>query len=127
MKNTRLGLGFLNPHVPYRYGPQYRQNVINQLWRETKGHCVYCNRRLAIIALDQRESLTRDHLIPISANGPDAPWNLVAACQDCNVRRGARWCPVKLGHDRFYRLIRDKWALARLRDTQKHKRYSANV
>lgn len=54
------------------------------------GYCSYCNR--------WTERLTRDHVIPRAKGGTDAPGNIVAACQSCNSRKGAkdvkRWVGV---------------------------------
>lgn len=44
------------------------------------GDCVYCG----------RPGRTRDHVIPKSKGGTNAPWNLVPACRDCNSFKSAR-------------------------------------
>lgn len=44
--------------------------------------CVYCGDRLA--------PLHCDHVIPLSRGGASQPDNLVTACQDCNLDKGAR-------------------------------------
>jgi 5-methylcytosine-specific restriction protein A len=31
-----------------------------------------------------------DHRIPVAQGGPDEDWNLVAACEPCNKRKGHR-------------------------------------
>lgn len=38
--------------------------------------CAYC--------LESGVPLTRDHVIPRSAGGPTAVWNIVNACEPCN-------------------------------------------
>jgi len=43
--------------------------------------CAYCNTRLS------RRSVTRDHVIPRSRGGSNAPDNLVPCCQQCNLRK----------------------------------------
>ncbi len=46
-------------------------------------HCFYCGDRL------EREYTHVDHLIPWSYLFDDSAWNLVLACQDCNLRKGS--------------------------------------
>lgn len=55
--------------------------------------CKYCNVRLwvkqkssAYIKLHRK--LTIDHVIPLSKGGTWKDDNLVAACKDCNVKKG---------------------------------------
>lgn len=35
------------------------------------------------------DAQTRDHIVPRSLGGVDAPWNLVRACYPCNSAKGA--------------------------------------
>lgn len=44
--------------------------------------CVYCKKNLTV------ETMTCDHLIPVSKGGTDRRKNLVPACTDCNFLRG---------------------------------------
>ena len=80
-----------------------RSNIYRALYFRThkpdalgKYHCVYCGKRL------KESQVTVDHLIPVSAvkydkrlqrkitySGVNSPKNLVAACFDCNSRKGA--------------------------------------
>lgn len=46
--------------------------------------CLYCGRNF------QRQSLTRDHVVPISRGGRDIWENVVSACFHCNSRKGSR-------------------------------------
>lgn len=41
--------------------------------------CVYCG----------RPATTVDHVIPRSRGGPNAQWNLVPACKECNHEKGS--------------------------------------
>lgn len=57
--------------------------------------CQYClrtRRELAALGL----VLTREHVVPRSRGGPDTWENVVAACQACNCRKGAR-TPAEAG------------------------------
>ena len=51
-------------------------------------HCQYCGRLQ--IELKPRESLTRDHLIPLSRGGANDWTNVVTACSPCNLLKGNR-------------------------------------
>ena len=46
--------------------------------------CLYCGKQLS------RQSLTRHHVVPISRGGRDLWENVVAACFQCNSRKGGR-------------------------------------
>lgn len=46
--------------------------------------CLYCGRRSG------RQTLTRDHVEPLSRGGLDIWENVVSACFQCNSRKGAR-------------------------------------
>ena len=54
-------------------------------WRailvNAKGHCHYCQCEVA--------QLTMDHVVPLSRGGFHSRSNVVAACADCNSRKGA--------------------------------------
>ena len=45
------------------------------------GICHYCNRKVG------RDSLTMDHVVPISRGGKSRKGNLVPACKECNNRK----------------------------------------
>jgi hypothetical protein len=55
---------------------------------------MYCGR--GSIELKTRESLTRDHLIPLSRGGANEWTNVVTACSTCNARKSNR-LPSEIG------------------------------
>jgi 5-methylcytosine-specific restriction endonuclease McrA len=78
-------------HVPRRF----RRQVTNTfLFARDRYRCQYCGRLGA--ELKPRESLTRDHLIPISRGGCNDWTNVVTACSPCNARKGNR-LPDEIG------------------------------
>jgi 5-methylcytosine-specific restriction endonuclease McrA len=69
-------------HVPRRF----RRQVTNTfLFARDHYRCQYCGRAQA--ELKPRESLTRDHLIPLSRGGTNDWTNVVTACSSCNTRK----------------------------------------
>ena len=83
-------------HVPYRF----RRQVTNTfLFARDSYCCQYCGRHRK--DLGYRESLTRDHVIPISRGGDNGWLNVVTACSRCNLRKANR-LPSECG----YRLLR---------------------
>ena len=78
-------------HVPRRF----RRQVTNTfLFARDNYRCQYCGRGTA--DLRPRESLTRDHLIPLSRGGTNDWTNVVTACSPCNTRKGNRM-PEEIG------------------------------
>jgi 5-methylcytosine-specific restriction endonuclease McrA len=72
-------------HVPRRF----RKQVTNTfLFARDRYACQYCGRGKA--ELGYRESLTRDHVLPISRGGTNEWSNVVTACSKCNHRKGNR-------------------------------------
>ena len=72
-------------HVPRRF----RRQVTNTfLFARDDYQCQYCGRRAN--ELKPRESLTRDHLIPMSRGGTNEWSNVVTACSSCNTRKANR-------------------------------------
>jgi 5-methylcytosine-specific restriction endonuclease McrA len=72
-------------HVPRRF----RRQVTNTfLFARDAYRCQYCGRHKR--ELGYRESLTRDHLIPISRGGDNGWANVVTACSRCNLKKGNR-------------------------------------
>src|SRR5687767_11997670 len=70
-------------HVPRRF----RRQVTNTfLFARDHYRCQYCGRGLP--ELKPRESLTRDHLVPLSRGGTNEWANVVTACSPCNTRKG---------------------------------------
>ena len=78
-------------HVPRRF----RRQVTNTfLFARDDYQCQYCGRRAN--ELKPRESLTRDHLIPMSRGGTNEWSNVVTACSACNTRKANRM-PSEIG------------------------------
>lgn len=78
-------------HVPRRF----RRQVTNTfLFARDDYQCQYCGRPAA--TLKPRESLTRDHLIPMSRGGLNEWTNVVTACSSCNTRKANR-LPEEIG------------------------------
>lgn len=61
--------------MPYRQLPLSREAIL----RREGFKCIYCG---------NKKKLTLDHIIPRSRGGGNTWTNLVAACHDCNVRKG---------------------------------------
>ena len=67
------------------------------IYARDRYRCQYCGRHRR--ELGYRESLTRDHLVPISRGGGNGWTNVVTACSRCNLRKGNRLpeeCGLKL-------------------------------
>jgi 5-methylcytosine-specific restriction endonuclease McrA len=78
-------------HVPRRF----RRQVTNTfLFARDRYRCQYCGRYG--VELKPRESLTRDHLVPLSRGGTNDWANVVTACSPCNTRKGNRM-PEEIG------------------------------
>lgn len=72
-------------HVPRRF----RKQVTNTfLFARDRYTCQYCGRGKD--KLGYRESLTRDHILPMSRGGTNEWSNVVTACSKCNHRKGNR-------------------------------------
>lgn len=70
-------------HVPRRF----RRQVTNTfLFARDSYSCQYCGRGRR--ELGYRESLTRDHIVPLSRGGDNGWTNVVTACSKCNLRKG---------------------------------------
>jgi hypothetical protein len=66
----------------HAYPPLAERNEL--LFRRDRHVCAYCGQ------IYGRERLTRDHILPRSRKGTDIWTNVVAACRNCNHRKGAR-------------------------------------
>jgi 5-methylcytosine-specific restriction endonuclease McrA len=78
-------------HVPRRF----RRQVTNTfLFARDSYRCQFCGR--SMLELRPRESLTRDHLVPLSRGGTNDWTNVVTACSPCNTRKGNR-LPAEIG------------------------------
>jgi 5-methylcytosine-specific restriction endonuclease McrA len=104
-------------HVPRRF----RRQVTNTfLFARDRYRCQYCGRPGA--ELKPRESLTRDHLVPLSRGGTNDWTNVVTACSPCNTRKGNRM-PEEIGMHPLTTPIEPhfvhlSWAVRRLTPTQ---------
>ena len=78
-------------HVPRKF----RRQVTNTFLFARDGYrCQFCGR--SVVELRPRESLTRDHLVPLSRGGTNIWTNVVTACSPCNTRKGNR-LPSEIG------------------------------
>jgi 5-methylcytosine-specific restriction endonuclease McrA len=104
-------------HVPRKF----RRQVTNTfLFARDRYCCQYCGRPQA--ALKTRESLTRDHVVPLSRGGTNDWNNVVTACSPCNTRK-ANHLPSEVGMHPLHTPIEPHfvhltWAIRRLTPTQ---------
>ena len=104
-------------HVPRRF----RRQVTNTfLFARDHYRCQFCGRSAA--ELKPRESLTRDHLVPLSRGGTNDWTNVVTACSPCNTRKG-NLLPEEIGmhplvHPVEPHFVHLSWAVRRLTPTQ---------
>ena len=104
-------------HVPRRF----RRQVTNTfLFARDHYRCQYCGRAGA--DLKGRESLTRDHLVPLSRGGTNEWTNVVTACSSCNARKGNR-LPTEIGMHPIHppvepHFVHLSWAVRRLTPIQ---------
>jgi 5-methylcytosine-specific restriction endonuclease McrA len=104
-------------HVPRRF----RRQVTNTfLFARDRYRCQYCGRTGG--ELKQRETLTRDHLIPISRGGNNEWTNVVTACSPCNTRK-SNHLPEEIGMHPLTRplephFVHLSWAVRKLTPTQ---------
>ena len=104
-------------HVPRRF----RRQVTNTfLFARDRYRCQYCGRAAA--ELKPRESLTRDHLLPLSRGGTNDWTNVVTACSPCNTRKGNRM-PAEIGMHPLVppvepHFVHLSWAVRRLTPAQ---------
>ena len=104
-------------HVPRRF----RRQVTNTfLFARDDYQCQYCGRRAT--ELKPRESLTRDHLIPMSRGGTNEWSNVVTACSSCNTRKANRM-PAEIGMQPLHtpvepHFVHLSWAVRRLTPIQ---------
>lgn len=66
-----------------KWSPQ----VAEAWYRATGGQCYWCTRYLGPVAPRGR-SWHLDHFYCLRDGGADEPWQLVAACQSCNLGKG---------------------------------------
>jgi len=116
-------------HVPRRF----RRQVTNTfLFARDHYTCQYCAR--SSVQLRPRESLTRDHVVPLSRGGLNSWTNVVTACSSCNTRKSNHLpdeCGMHLAHAPVEpHFVHLSWAVRRLTPAQaKYIRmfYGANV
>ena len=104
-------------HVPRRF----RRQVTNTfLFARDRYTCQYCSR--ASFQLRHRESLTRDHIVPLSRGGLNTWTNVVTACSSCNTRKANHLpdeCGMRLTHPPVEpHFVHLSWAVRRLTPTQ---------
>lgn len=51
------------------------------LLKQSGGRCIYCGHELTVA------NMTIDHIIPKSAGGTDAEFNMIACCKECNAKK----------------------------------------
>ncbi len=68
--------------------PRRKQGII-RLFEEQNGKCAYCGTDMTL-KLGERNTVTKDHVVPRSKGGPTEAWNLVASCATCNCRKSDR-------------------------------------
>lgn len=104
-------------HVPRRF----RRQVTNTfLFARDQYQCQYCGREVA--ELKPRESLTRDHVVPMSRGGLNEWTNVVTACSSCNTRKASR-LPTEINMHPLVapaepHFVHLSWAVRRLTPTQ---------
>jgi 5-methylcytosine-specific restriction endonuclease McrA len=104
-------------HVPRRF----RRQVTNTfLFARDHYRCQYCGRAQA--ELKPRESLTRDHVVPMSRGGTNDWTNVVTACSTCNTRKADHFAH-EIGMQPLTRPVEPhfvhlSWAVRRLTPTQ---------
>ena len=104
-------------HVPRRF----RRQVTNTfLFARDQYRCQYCGR--ASLELKVRESLTRDHVVPLSRGGSNLWTNVVTACSSCNTRK-ANHLPAEIGMHLLHNPVEPhfvhlSWAVRRLTPIQ---------
>lgn len=104
-------------HVPRRF----RRQVTNTFLFARDGYtCQYCGRTAG--QLRPRESLTRDHVVPLSRGGTNAWTNVVTACSGCNTRK-AHHLPDEIGMHLAHapvepHFVHLSWAVRRLTPIQ---------
>ncbi len=104
-------------HVPRKF----RRQVTNTfLFARDNYLCQYCGRHQSI--LKPRQSLTRDHLIPLSRGGLNVWTNVVTACSPCNTKK-SNHLPHEIGMIPMHQptephFVHLAWAVRKLTPTQ---------
>lgn len=96
IKTTNPNFKMMWPAVIVRreYVHRTQRPVLSKssLFYRDKGHCAYCGIQLTL------DTITRDHVIPMSRGGKDDWDNVVACCPTCNYLKSnhlpeGRWKP----------------------------------
>ena len=95
---VRLLRAFRRHHKPVKFS---RVNI----YARDNYKCQYCSKKAAM------HELTYDHVIPRSQGGRTEWTNIVTACQDCNLRKGAR-TPAQAGMPLRAPPVRPDWVPA---------------
>lgn len=83
-------LQYVEPHPEAKATVATVARIKRKSWREID-RCYWCNVQLTRpsgAGKQERDSRTREHIMPSSFGGDDAEENLTAACYACNVARG---------------------------------------
>ena len=86
LERANRGLPSLVAKVEHTDAPERGQASLlkyRRAWIGRTCHCFYCRCRL------ERGLVHVDHFIPWSYIFDDSEWNLVLACRDCNLKKGA--------------------------------------
>lgn len=65
-----------------------KRNLRRKVWKRSDKKCFYCGKELVFSGVKKSNKMTIEHLIPKSQGGTNALKNCVAACLECNHKRG---------------------------------------
>src|SRR5271166_3066494 len=90
-------LEFLRSHSKHPIRETYlvtktnKRRLFTKLYIAQRGKCIYCRKQMEqqVSYLQGPDTATFDHIIPVSAGGPNNDSNLVLACRDCNQAKGS--------------------------------------
>jgi HNH endonuclease len=76
----------------------HTRNEWLKVLEDQEHRCIWCGcaitdvdeAKAAGVKLTRAEKATPDHIVPKSRKGVDFIWNIVAACQPCNEKRGSK-------------------------------------
>ena len=70
----------------YKGGRANRKAVREKLWKHGHRNCFHCGMQL-VLEVGEENTLTADHLVPLSTSGTNLYINFVSACAKCNNDR----------------------------------------
>jgi hypothetical protein len=74
-----------------------RRHQLAAVFERDGGQCFYCACGLSIdVPVGAKGRATREHLVPVTAGGPDVVANIFAACEPCNAEAGHLSAPEKV-------------------------------